>query len=136
MEFGDYMRGAAEALRVVVWLTGSGFGNGQGGWEGVRGHGRGSRSNAGVTHTAQRLGGGGPVGRSGAPRWGHVVGVVVVWSLSHFQLFAASWAAARQASLSFTISWSLLRSWATHIRGLEVTILRGQHLWVGEGVTL
>ena len=35
--------------------------------------------------------------------------VVVVQSLSHVQLFATLWTAARQASLSFTISWSLLR---------------------------
>ena len=29
-------------------------------------------------------------------------------SVSHVQLFAASWTAAHQASLSFIISWSLL----------------------------
>ena len=34
---------------------------------------------------------------------------VVVQSLSHVQLFATSWTAADQASLSFTISWSLLK---------------------------
>ena len=34
---------------------------------------------------------------------------VVVQSLSCVQLFATPWAAARQASLSFTISWSLLK---------------------------
>ena len=100
LEFGDYLRAAAEALHVVVRFTGSGLGNRQGGWEGVRGHRRGSRSNAGGTHTAQKLGGG-PVGRSAAPGWGNVV--AVVWSLSRFQLFATSWTA------SFTISWSLLR---------------------------
>ena len=33
--------------------------------------------------------------------------VVVVQSLSHVHLFATPWTAARQASLSFTISWSL-----------------------------
>ena len=33
---------------------------------------------------------------------------VVVQSLSHVQLFATPWIAALQASLSFTISWSLL----------------------------
>ena len=33
--------------------------------------------------------------------------VVVVQSLSHVQLFVIPWAAAHQASLSFTISWSL-----------------------------
>ena len=34
---------------------------------------------------------------------------VVVWSLSHVWLFVTPWSAARQASLSFTISQSLLR---------------------------
>ena len=34
---------------------------------------------------------------------------VVVESLSHIQLFATPWTAAHQATLSFTISWSLLR---------------------------
>ena len=33
----------------------------------------------------------------------------VVQSLSHVQLFAAPWTAAHQASLSFTIPWSLLK---------------------------
>ena len=36
-------------------------------------------------------------------------GVVVVQSLSHVQLFATPWTAAHQASLSFTISQSLLK---------------------------
>ena len=35
--------------------------------------------------------------------------VLVVQSLSHVWPFAAPWTAARQASLSFTISWSLLK---------------------------
>ena len=35
--------------------------------------------------------------------------VVVVQSLSHVQLFATPWTAARQASLSFTVSQSLLK---------------------------
>ena len=35
--------------------------------------------------------------------------VAVVQSLSHTQLFATPWAAKHQASLSFTISWSLLK---------------------------
>ena len=35
--------------------------------------------------------------------------VVIVQSLSHVQLFATPWTAACQASLSFSISWSLLR---------------------------
>ena len=34
---------------------------------------------------------------------------VAVQSLSHVQLFATLWTAARQASLPFTISWSLLK---------------------------
>ena len=35
--------------------------------------------------------------------------VVAVQLLSHVYLFATPWAAARQSSLSFTISWSLLK---------------------------
>ena len=35
--------------------------------------------------------------------------IVVVQSLSHVRLFAASWTAEYQAFLSFTISWSLLK---------------------------
>ena len=35
--------------------------------------------------------------------------VVVAHSLGHVQLFANPWTAGRQASLSFTISWSLLK---------------------------
>jgi len=38
-----------------------------------------------------------------------LVVVVIVQSLSHVQLFATPWTAACQASLSFSISWSLLR---------------------------
>ena len=34
---------------------------------------------------------------------------LLLLSLSHVQLFVISWTAARQASLSFTISWSLLK---------------------------
>ena len=40
---------------------------------------------------------------------GRGLAVVIVQSLSCVQLFATPWAAARQASLSFTISWSLLK---------------------------
>ena len=36
-------------------------------------------------------------------------GFVVVQSLSRVRLFVTSWTAARQASLSFTISWSVLK---------------------------
>ena len=36
--------------------------------------------------------------------------VVALLPLSHVRLFATSWTAAHQASLSLTISWSLLRS--------------------------
>ena len=35
--------------------------------------------------------------------------VVVVQWLSHVQLFGAPWTVARQAPLSFTTSWSLLK---------------------------
>ena len=35
--------------------------------------------------------------------------IVIVQSLSHVQLFATPWTAAHQASLSFTLSWSLLK---------------------------
>ena len=38
-----------------------------------------------------------------------VIYIVVVQSLSHVQLFATLWTAARQASLSFTNSQSLLK---------------------------
>ena len=34
---------------------------------------------------------------------------IVIQLLSHVQLFATPWTAAQQASLSFTISWSLLK---------------------------
>ena len=36
--------------------------------------------------------------------------IAVVQSLSHVRLFATAWTAASQASLAFTISWSLLMS--------------------------
>ena len=39
--------------------------------------------------------------------------LVAVQSLSHVRLFVTPWAAARQASLSFTISWSLLKLMST-----------------------
>ena len=35
--------------------------------------------------------------------------LIVVWLLSHVWLFESPWTVAHQASLSFTISWSLLR---------------------------
>ena len=38
-----------------------------------------------------------------------ILAVVLVKSLSHVQLFVTPWTAARQASLSITNSWSLLR---------------------------
>ena len=46
-----------------------------------------------------------PITQSGAS---YVV-VDVVQSFSHVQLFAAPWTAPHQASLSFTISWSLIK---------------------------
>ena len=39
--------------------------------------------------------------------------VAVVHLLSHVQLFATPWTAAHQASLSFTVSWSLLKLMST-----------------------
>ena len=44
--------------------------------------------------------------KSGHPPF--VICVVVIQFLSHVQLFATPWSSACQASLSFTISWSLL----------------------------
>ena len=40
---------------------------------------------------------------------GRAFGFVLVQSLSHVWIFATTWTAACQASLSITISWSLLR---------------------------
>ena len=46
--------------------------------------------------------------------WHHWLnGHVVVQSLSHVQLSVIPWTATRQASLSFTISWSLLKLMST-----------------------
>ena len=45
----------------------------------------------------------------GSPLGGFEALVVVVQSLSHIQLFVTPWTAACQASLTFTISWCLLR---------------------------
>jgi len=42
-------------------------------------------------------------------KMGFVVIVVVVQWLSHVRLFVTLWTAAEQASLTFTISWSLLK---------------------------
>ena len=39
----------------------------------------------------------------------HIYCIVVVQSLSHVWLFVTPWTAAHQASLCFTISWSLLK---------------------------
>ena len=47
--------------------------------------------------------------------------LVVQW-LSHVRLFATPWTAARQASLSFTISWSLLK-----LRSIE-SVMPSNHL--------
>ena len=40
---------------------------------------------------------------------------VVVQLLSHVQLFATPWTVAHQASLSFTVSWSLLKLMSTEL---------------------
>ena len=41
--------------------------------------------------------------------------LVVVQLLSHVQLFATPWTAVHKAPLSFTISWSLLKSVSTEL---------------------
>ena len=41
--------------------------------------------------------------------------VIVVQLLSHVRLFAILWTAAHQTSLSFAISWSLLKHAQTHV---------------------
>ena len=48
--------------------------------------------------------------------------LIVVQSLSHVQLIATPWTAARQTSLSFTISWSLLK-----LRSFE-SVIPSNHL--------
>ena len=48
------------------------------------------------------------LGRKASSRSKYIA-VVVVHSLCHVQIFATPWTAARQASLSFTNSWSLLK---------------------------
>ena len=50
-------------------------------------------------------------------------GVVVVHSLSHVQDFATSWTVALQASLSFTISQSLLRFMSTESEMLSNNLI-------------
>ena len=41
--------------------------------------------------------------------WGKSKFVVVVQSLGHVRLFVTTWMTASQASLSFTLSWNLLK---------------------------
>ena len=48
--------------------------------------------------------------------------IVVVQSLSHVRLFVTPWTAAYQASLSFTISWSLFK-----LRSIEL-VMPSNHL--------
>ena len=53
---------------------------------------------------------------------------IVVWLLSHVQLFATSWIVARQASSSFAISRSLLKFMSTE------SVMPSNHLilcWAG-----
>ena len=49
------------------------------------------------------------IGKISENRMGSDIRYFVVQSLSGVQLFATPWTAARQASLSFTIYWSLLK---------------------------
>ena len=53
--------------------------------------------------------------------------IVVVQSLSHVLLFVTPWAAACQASLAFTVSWSLLRFISTE----SVILLNMKFRWAG-----
>ena len=56
-----------------------------------------------------------PCFSANCPEWMESGSLVVVQSLSLVWLFAAPWAAAHQASLSFTISWSLLKFMSTEL---------------------
>ena len=47
--------------------------------------------------------------------WAGWHGSLVVQLLSHVRLLVSPWSAARQATLSFTISWSLLRLMSTEL---------------------
>ena len=47
---------------------------------------------------------------------------------AHVQLFATPWTAARQASLSFIVSWSLLKLMSTE------SVMPSNHLIPGEGL--
>ena len=49
--------------------------------------------------------------------------VVVVQSLSHFQLFVTPWTAARQASLSFTTPWTLFKLMSIELAMLSNRVL-------------
>ena len=55
---------------------------------------------------------------------------VVVQSLSHVRLFVTPWTAARQAFLSFTICWSLLRLMSTE------SVMPVNHLILGRPLLL
>ena len=57
-----------------------------------------------------------------------IVYVVVVQLLSHVQLLATPLAAARQAPLSFTISWSLLQFMSTELVMLSNHLILCHHL--------
>ena len=48
--------------------------------------------------------------------------VVAVQSSSHVRLFETSWIATHQASLSFTVSWSLLRFMSTESVMLSISV--------------
>ena len=54
--------------------------------------------------------------------------VIAVHSLSHVHLFATPWTAARQPSLSFTISWSLLKLMSTE------SVMLFNHLILGHSL--
>ena len=53
----------------------------------------------------------------------NIQSIVVIQSLSHVQLFATPWTAVKQAPLSSTISWSLLR-----FMSIESVMLSDHHI--------
>ena len=65
--------------------------------------------------------------------------IAVVQSLSHVQLFVTPWTAAHQASLPFTISWSLLKLVSIDMRRCPtffMTQLSYPYVTTGNTITL
>ena len=60
--------------------------------------------------------------------------IAVFQSLGHVQLFVTPWTAARQAPLSFTISWSLLRSMSIELVMLSSHLILCQPFLLGSSI--